>query len=255
MRHACCFILLFVLLGNAWPVGAEEKGQTEEDFKRQKLIEEHAKKKRASNYPALFKKAAKEFDVPVNLLEGIAFAETRWEHLVRRENIDFDCGMPPMYGIMGLWNNDYFGHSLILASDLIHEKPDVLKKDVFQNMRGGARLLKKIYDENPVPEWTKRGELESWFYAIVKYCGIPETDKEFSYQHALDVYEAMSQGYHSEGIGFDATSGLKLDAMRSEVTRVKTEALKKHKLEEQQSTNQIAPAEISPTGDKEKAKK
>src|SRR4051812_37054448 len=52
-----------------------------EDQAREKAIAEFTQKMKDANYPALFEKAAREFNVPVDILEGISFAETRWEHL------------------------------------------------------------------------------------------------------------------------------------------------------------------------------
>ena len=79
----------------------------------------------AANYPALFAEAAKEFNVPVEILQGISFAETRWEHFIwpEGETVSPENGMPRPYGIMSLWDNEYFGHSLIDAAKLIGKDP------------------------------------------------------------------------------------------------------------------------------------
>ena len=109
-----------------------------------------------SSLPALFERAGQEFNVPADVLKGIAFAETRWSQLTWAEgDTASPCnGMPRPYGIMSLWNNNHFGHSLLIAAALIGKTPDDLKNDVFQNIRGAAALLRKEYDSLPRPEGT-----------------------------------------------------------------------------------------------------
>jgi len=160
------------------------------------LIEDFTRRTRAANYPVLFEKAAQEFDVPADILKGIAFAETRWEHLTWTpgETASPETGMPRPYGIMSLWDNDHFGHSLLAASQLIGKNAEELRSDPYQNIRGAAALLKNIYNEVPRPAGTTEEDIESWRYAIAKYCGIPQP--ELNQQHALDVYEFIAKGQH-----------------------------------------------------------
>ncbi|MBS0307330.1 MAG: hypothetical protein JSS58_00035, partial [Proteobacteria bacterium] len=66
-------------------------------------------------YQKWFEEAAAEFDVPVELLQAIAYTETRWRPLVpkgqaKKNGEDFqevvwhEGEMPPAYGIRGLRN-------------------------------------------------------------------------------------------------------------------------------------------------------
>ncbi|MDB6122977.1 MAG: hypothetical protein JWQ71_1970, partial [Pedosphaera sp.] len=171
--------------GDPAAVNQVPTGKTEEDLVRERSIAEFTRKMKEANYPALFEQAAKEFNVPVDILQGVSFAETRWEHLQwpPGETVSPENGMPRPYGIMSLWDNDYFGHSLLDAAKLIGKDPEELKSDPLQNMRGAAALLKKIYDETPKPADAQGDEIESWRKAIVKYCGIPQA--ELSEQHGL----------------------------------------------------------------------
>jgi hypothetical protein len=202
-----------------------------EDAAREKSIAEFTQKMKDSNYPALFEKAAKEFDVPVDILQGISFAETRWEHLQwpAGETVSPENGMPRPYGIMSLWDNEYFGHSLLDAAKLIGKDPEELKSDPLQNMRGAAALLKKIYNETPKPADAQGDEIESWRKAIVKYCGIPQA--ELSEQHGLEVYEHMNEGYHQYGIEWPKHP-VNLEPMRAEVAKIKAEARAKTEAQE-----------------------
>ena len=202
--------------------GAADTAKTEEDLKREAAIAEFTAKMTAANYPALFDQAAQEFNVPADILKGVAFAETRWEQLTwpPGETASPETGMPRPYGIMSLWDNKYFGQSLTEAAALIGKTPDELKQDAFQNMRGGAALLRQLYDANPKPDGTTEADIESWRYAIRKYCGIPEPD--LNAQHALDVYVFMSKGYHQYGLEWDARP-VNLDPIRAETRRIVAE--------------------------------
>jgi len=240
-------VAMLVLFGALSAVGAEDPPsaprKTEEDLQREAAIAEFTRKTKAANYPALFEKAAAEFNVPADILKGVAFAETRWEHLTwpPGENYSPDIGMPRPYGIMSLWSNEFFGFSLVEAASLIGQDPEELKEDPYQNIRGGAALLRKLYDENPKPPGTTAQDIESWRYAIVKYCGIPERD--LSHQHGLDVYEFMNRGYHQYGIEWDARP-VNLTPMREEVKRIREEERQKTQLANQtfQATGTVAQA-------------
>ncbi|MDB6025774.1 MAG: hypothetical protein JWM68_1997 [Verrucomicrobiales bacterium] len=192
---------------------------------REELIKEYTRKMRAANFPALFNKAANEFKVPVSVLMGISFEQTRWEHLTwPPEDRTTPCAscQPLRYGIMGLHDDDYLGHSLLDAAKLIGATPEDLKTNVLQNMRGGAALLRKIYKENTVPGWSKRGELESWFYAVGNFSGLP--DRDIALHSAWNVYDWMEEGYHLYGIEFDAVPLPKIEALRTEARKVAVEA-------------------------------
>jgi hypothetical protein len=213
-------LLLLATLSGFGRLGAADVGN--DDLRRQAAIAEFTRKTKDANYPSLFDQAAAEFKVPADLLKGIAFAETRWEHLTwpPGETVSSENGMPRPYGIMSLWDNKYFGHSLIEAAALINQDPEVLKADPVQNIRGAAALLRKLYDENPKPDGTTENNIESWRNAIRKYCGLPEPD--LNAQHALNVYVFMSQGYHQFGIEWDSRP-VNLEPIREETARIVAE--------------------------------
>jgi hypothetical protein len=235
MNKVVCGCLV-VGLAAAKFAGAADVPQTEEDLRREAAIAEFTAKMKALNYPALFERAAQEFNVPADLLRGVAFAETRWEHLTwpPGETASPETGMPRPYGIMSLWDNQYFGHSLLEAAALIGQTPDALKQDAYQNMRGGAALLRKLYDEAAKPDGTTEADIESWRYAIRKYCGIPEQD--LNAQHALDVYVFMSKGYHQYGIEWDARP-VNLEPIRAETRRIVAEERAKREASQAANSN------------------
>jgi hypothetical protein len=219
-------ILVFAasLALTASTVFAADDATAQEEQRYQQSIAEFTQKMKNANYPALFDKAAQEFNVPADILKGVAFAETRWTQLQwpPGETASPATGMPRPYGIMSLWDNDYFGHSLLEAAKLIGQDPEVLKTDAYQNMRGAAALLRQLYDSTPKPaDAPDEKQIESWRKAIVKYSGIPLP--ELSEQHALKVYEFMNQGYHHYGLEWDAHP-VNLGPMREDVARIQAAA-------------------------------
>lgn len=152
----------------------------------------HAKK-----YQQYFAEASAEFDVPVELLEAIAYAETRWhQHVPKgqaRKNgepdveVDPHGGMPPNYGIMGLRNDSYFGQSLIQAAALIRENPATLISDTRANVRGAAALLSHYSARK-----TRAFPLEDWEEAVARYSGIPQ--REIAQIYTYEIFTAIRQG-------------------------------------------------------------
>ena len=239
MRRVVCGSLLLALAA-APLAGAAKAPGTDEALRREAAIAEFTARMKAANYPALFEKAAAEFNVPADILKGVAFAETRWEQLQwpPGETVSPETGMPRPFGIMSLWDNSHFGHSLLEAAAMIGQTPEALEADAYQNIRGGAALLRKLYDAQPKPEGTTEADIESWRYAIRKYCGIPEPD--FNAQHALDVYVFISRGYHQYGIEWDARP-VNLEPIREETRRIVAEERAKREARLAANSNLAAP--------------
>lgn len=153
-----------------------------------------------SNYTQLFESAANEFGVPVNLLKGIAFEETRWQHLIwdDQDTISSCSGLPRTYGIMGLWDNSYFGYTITKAARLIGKDPEELKFTPQNNIRGAAALLRELFDKNPKFINEESNQIENWCTAIALFSGYPQ--KEIAYQRAVDIYSLIAKGYDQFGI-------------------------------------------------------
>jgi hypothetical protein len=241
-KTSTLFVMVLLFAANSsWAVAQPD---TNDDAVRQKAIAGFTQKMKDANYPALFDKAAKEFNVPPDVLKGVAFAETRWSHhqWPPGETVSPENGMPRAYGIMALMDDDHFGHSLITGAMLIGEDPDIVKADAYQNMRAGAALLRKLYDETPKPANASGDQIESWRKAIVKYCGIPQPD--LSESHALHVYEFMNEGYDQYGIDWPAHP-VNLGPMREEVAKIRAEA--RNRLETKANSDEALGAVIPPT--------
>src|SRR5258706_9009748 len=75
----------------------------------------------------VFADAARESGVPAELLRAIAYVETRWTQRTPGA-LQGDDAPPPSYGVMGLRDDDWFGHSLVDAAAMIGRTPEELKR-------------------------------------------------------------------------------------------------------------------------------
>ncbi len=139
----------------------------------------------AQQLDRMFARAADEFGVPADLLRAIAFVESRW---TSHTPVIEEGAMPPSYGVMGLRDDDYFGHSLVDAAAMIGRTPDELKNDPELNIRGTAALLAII----------GRGasSIEEWEPAVAKLSGIPQ--EELARVYTYDVFNSIRSGRTSD---------------------------------------------------------
>jgi hypothetical protein len=155
----------------------------------------------ARTYQLWFEQAAAEFNVPVELLQAIAYAESRWQPIVPKghgrkngeESIEVDwttSEVPPTYGVMGLRNDTLFGTSLNQAAALIHELPSTLVNDTRANIRGAAALLAQYGNRKD-----RNTPLEQWEDALARYSGIPERD--IAEIHTYEILNAIRDGRES----------------------------------------------------------
>ena len=90
-----------------------------------------------------FEEAASEFGVPAALLKAIAYVESKWLQIVPDET---DTHHQIVYGVMGLRDDDWFGHSLLEAARLV--MGDRSRKKVSdrhcarENMKRPARIVR-----------------------------------------------------------------------------------------------------------------
>ncbi len=169
-----------------------------------------------------FVAAANEFQVPVDILKGIAFAETRLQHLVWAPEDTASCtGLPRAYGVMALRDDRFFGRSLQFAATLIGESPDIVRNDPLQNIRGAAAYLKTLYADAPAPEGTVPGSVESWQHTLERYCGIPQP--ELAAQHAFEILQRIDKGYHEFGIELPSRN-LDMQTVRANAQRTYAQA-------------------------------
>ena len=159
----------------------------------------------AAQFDRWFAEASAEFDVPVQVLQAVAFAESRWNHLIPEndEHAETDGSRPVFsrrmdhearpaaYGVMGLRDDAHFGYSLREAAMLIGRTPDELKESAQLNIRGAAALLHKLSGGA-----TRQTPLEEWEDAVALYSGIPQTAVAEMYTY--DIFNTILSGRASD---------------------------------------------------------
>ena len=147
-----------------------------------------------------FAEASAEFDVPVEVLQSIAYVESRWKHMTprgrtslatRNPQLTTHDHQPPAFGVMGLRDDEHFGHSLLDAAALLGRTPQELKRDPQLNIRGAAALLAQ-YGAG----LGSADAIELWEPAVMLLSGIPET--AIAEMHTYDVFNAILSGRASE---------------------------------------------------------
>jgi N-acetyl-anhydromuramyl-L-alanine amidase AmpD len=143
-----------------------------------------------------FQNASREFQIPSDLLKAIAFSETRWFPASPENNNrsgKFEPEHPPVYGVMGLRSDEWFGRSLEEAANLLHTNTEVLMANTQSNIRGAAAILDSHFKGDK-----SRGELLNWREAIESYSGIP--NKEDANLYAQEVFQVLQEGYDNNNI-------------------------------------------------------
>jgi hypothetical protein len=160
----------------------------------------------AKQYKQYFREASNEFNVPVELLQSIAYAETRWHPHVPKGRlkkngepeveVESHDGMPISYGIMGLRDDNHFGHSLRDGAALIRVTPEQAASDTRSNIRAAAALLAHYGARK-----NKSFPLEDWEAAVARYSGIPQP--AIAQIYSYEVLTAIRQGRRSSGFEID----------------------------------------------------
>lgn len=142
----------------------------------------------AGQLDPLFDQAAREYNVPADLLKAISFTETRWQ-MVRGEQ-EFD-GMPAAYGVMALR-----GAQLERGAALVGASAEQVRTDAAANIRAGAALLSVYADELKVD----RSDVGAWAPAVAQLSGITDANAQAEYIHN-EVYATLRKGAVSENGG------------------------------------------------------
>lgn len=134
-----------------------------------------------SSLDAIFVDAAREFNVPVSLLKGIGYTETRWQMVQGQQEFE---GMPAAFGVMALR-----GDRLELGAKLAGVTAEAARSDARANIRAGAALLSSYAKELGITG-TDPG---AWAPAVARYSGIESTQGQAAYVHN-GVYAVLREG-------------------------------------------------------------
>lgn len=141
---------------------------------------------------ASFDSAAREYQVPVEILKSIAWVETR---VSTRANLESQTGG---VGVMQLarrgdWN------TLGDAARLTGVTEGQLRVDAKANVRGAAAVLRQLFDRasRNDPSLDSRN-VGDWYRAVSLYPGIDSATGAADY--ASDVFFAMEAGFSQDGV-------------------------------------------------------
>lgn len=152
-----------------------------------------------------FQEYSIQYNVPTDLLKAVAFTETRIYHIIPYSDHASCSGIPHSYGIMGLRNDDWFGHSLTDAAQLIDTNPDLLIQNFDLNIKGAAALLSNYANQMKI----NRNNFNEWKPVLEKYSGIPQDDvKEF---YSFDVFKVLYEGTNTNGIKIEAHAEINME--------------------------------------------
>lgn len=142
---------------------------------------------------ACFQSAAVQYNVPVDVLKAVAYAETKFYHHIPDSPVGHN-GKPAAYGIMGLRNDGWFGYSLKTGAALINRTEEEVINDVRLNILAGAAYLASIAERRK----EINSDINSWRYVLEEYSGIPQVQvKEF---YSFDVFHALKNGVENNGV-------------------------------------------------------
>lgn len=140
----------------------------------------------AEQLATFYASAAAEFRVPQAILEGIGWAESRWQMHSGEASVD-GC-----YGVMHLcdWGE---GGTLAEAARLTGLSVEALKTDREANIRGAAAVLRHNADRYfaDVPHLSDRN-LADWWQVVMRWSNA--TDPQIADGYATQVYYVINRG-------------------------------------------------------------
>ena len=140
---------------------------------------------------AAFEAAADEFDVPVEVLEAIAWVESRWTMIDTDSDAAHGHGGPARHGVMGLSEG-----ILDDAAALAGTEVDEAVADATENVRAAAAWLSAHADEIGIED---RTNLSSWAGTVGDYPGLPSSLARAGYVYD-EVYKTLRTGFVAETV-------------------------------------------------------
>jgi N-acetylmuramoyl-L-alanine amidase CwlA len=131
---------------------------------------------------AAFRGAAEEYNVPLNLIAAIAYAET---HFYQHDGPSSSNG----YGLMHLVENSQV-NTLEMAAKLTGISPEDLKTNTVANIRGGAALLSAYAAEEGLKD---RQNLAAWYGVVARYSNAK--DPTVARLYADEVDRLLKNGF------------------------------------------------------------
>ncbi|WP_375755190.1 N-acetylmuramoyl-L-alanine amidase [Corallococcus exercitus] len=149
----------------------------------------------------LFAQAAQEFNVPVELLKAVSYAETRWQMVLGEAEFP---GQQPASGLMALRGED-----LEQGAALAGVTVEAARTDALSNLRAGAARLSQLATDAKV----ERGDLGAWAQVVAQLSGITNPEAQAEYVHR-EVYAVINQG--AVALNQDGSVAASLEPVRVE---------------------------------------
>ena len=130
---------------------------------------------------AEFMAAAKEFDVPPEILKAVGYVESQWQMVEGQEEFD---GFAPAFGTMALR-----GANISDAANLLGVDEDTVTTHRPTNIRAAAALL----DQKATAQKIERADLGAWAPAVAELAGIGDRNAAIDYIH-YDVFGLIQNG-------------------------------------------------------------
>ncbi len=143
---------------------------------------------------AAFDDAAQEFDVPVELLQTIAYGETGMQAAQGEQEFE---GQEPVWGLMAL-RESMVEHAALLAGVTAHDA----RTDRTANILAAAALLSFWADDLAVD----RADLGAWAPTVARYSGLDDEAAQAAYVHD-EIYGQLAQGIHLEDLSVPPWQG------------------------------------------------
>lgn len=138
--------------------------------------------------------ASVDFKVPLQILQAIAFHQSRWTQSVPTGESDVPAG----YGVMGLRDDQLFGRSAAEAAQMIDRPLQHVKENTAANIRGAAALLASYADDERARGVEVNDNLETWLSVIQRFSGI--RDPQLATDWTYEVFDVITKGHHEAGI-------------------------------------------------------
>ncbi len=184
-----------------------------------------------------FSYASKAYNIPEDLLKAVAYEQTRFTNIIESDSDRSSGEQPPLYGIMGLRNDDWFGHSLTEGAKLINQPPSLVATNESLNIEAAAALLSSIADSLKID----RSNLNNWRPALEEFSGIPQDNlKPF---FTFDIFKVLSDGTTLKGMDIPKYAEINMNQFSTEVNPNST----KRSLRKVEDQSDYPPAVWSPS--------
>lgn len=134
-----------------------------------------------ATYRKYFSDAAREFNVPVEILMATAQVQSNWAQISE--------SLYGSWGVMGIIENPYT-NQITQASSLLDVPTESIKRNAQTNIRAAAALLAKYQETRRTTP-----KIESWFESLKDLTGL--TDNEMKHQLAIRIFKLIKTGSKS----------------------------------------------------------